>query len=243
MTIDEHATIGMLVTQRLGRAAVFEVHDVDYCCGGHRTLASLAADGEIDLDSLIHDLEMADEAADEPAPEWAELSPAELADHIEATHHPFVRGAIERIEALLAKVLSVHGEAHPELTRVDVLFRAIAADMGPHLAKEEQVLFPLVHEMVGATSAPNFHCGTLANPINVMAMEHDMVGDHLRQLRETTDGYTVPPDGCDSYRALYAALEEFEADTHLHVHKENNVLFPAVLAQEAELTARWGRES
>ena len=237
MTIDKHATVGTLVTERLGRAAVFEVHNVDYCCGGHRTIASLGEADEVDVDSLLHDLETADAAADEPPPEWAELSPAQLADHIEATHHPFVRDAIERIEALSAKVVSVHGEAHPELAHVDRLFRAIAADMGPHLAKEEQVLFPMVRELDGLTSAPTFHCGTLANPINVMAMEHDMVGDHLRQLRATTADYVVPPDGCDSYRALYAALEEFEADTHLHVHKENNVLFPAVLAQEAELTA------
>jgi len=235
MTLDPDTTIGELVTQRLGRAAVLEAHEIDYCCGGHRTLAELRDHEGLDIEALERELERVDAADDSPPPEWAHLGPAGLADHIEATHHPYVRATIERLHTLLAKVVSVHGDAHPELSRVRDVFDSIAADMGPHLAKEEQVLFPMVRELADADVLPRFHCGALANPIRVMEMEHDMVGDHLRQLRNLTDGYEVPADGCDSYRALYEALEEFERDTHLHVHKENNVLFPAVLALEAEL--------
>ena len=57
----------------------------------------------------------------------------------------------------------------------------------------------------------------------------------LARLRELTGGYTPPADGCVSYRLLYAGLAELEADTHLHVHKENNVLFPMVVGREADL--------
>ncbi len=235
MELDPSTTVGALVTERLGRAAVLDAHGVDYCCGGHRTLAELRDVEGLDLDSLGADIEKADAESDEAPPEWAHLSPAELADHIEATHHPYVRITLERLRELAAKVVAAHAGHHPELREVEVLVVAIAVDMAPHLAKEEQVLFPMVRELATARAAPDFHCGSVANPIRVMRMEHDMVGDHLRQLRAITDGYTVPPDGCDSYRALYTALEEFEHDTLLHVHKENNVLFPAVMAQEAEL--------
>ena len=68
-----------------------------------------------------------------------------------------------------------------------------------------------------------------------MLAEHDTAGDLLAQLRTLTGGYVVPDDGCASYQALYDGLAELEADTHLHVHKENNVLFPAVLATERSL--------
>jgi len=34
---------------------------------------------------------------------------------------------------------------------------------------------------------------------------------------------------------LYRGLAELEADTHLHVHKENNVLFPLVEQIERRL--------
>ena len=68
-----------------------------------------------------------------------------------------------------------------------------------------------------------------------MLAEHDRVGELLAELRRLTDGYRPPADGCASYRACYAGLAELEADTHLHVHKENNVLFPAVVRLEERL--------
>ena len=73
-------------------------------------------------------------------------------------------------------------------------------------------------------------------PIRTMLAEHDRAGELLAELRVTTGGYAVPDDGCASYRSLYERLAALEADTHQHVHKENNVLFPAVL-REAEASA------
>ena len=70
-----------------------------------------------------------------------------------------------------------------------------------------------------------------------MLREHDQAGELLAQLRAATDGYRVPDDACASYTALYAGLEELEADTHLHVHKENNLLFPAVMDLEVAMSA------
>jgi len=63
--------------------------------------------------------------------------------------------------------------------------------------------------------------------------EHDNAGRLLAQLRELTDGYTIPADACASYTAMLAGLADLESDIHLHVHKENNVLFPRVLAVAA----------
>jgi regulator of cell morphogenesis and NO signaling len=66
----------------------------------------------------------------------------------------------------------------------------------------------------------------------MMMAEHDRAGELLATQRRLTADYVAPVDGCASYRALFAGLAELEADTHLHVHKENNVLFPAVVAME-----------
>jgi regulator of cell morphogenesis and NO signaling len=176
-----------------------------------------------------------DEIAGVPAagqPAWVEMGPTDLVDHIEATHHRYLHDALARLDSLATKVAGVHAGRHRELSRVAVLATDLRADLEPHLAKEEQVLFPMIRELDAADSAPVFHCGTLENPIRMMLIEHDRAGELLAELRDITDGYTVPSDGCASYRALYAGLAELEADTHLHVHKENNVLFPAVLALE-----------
>ena len=232
-TISPEHTLADLVIARPELATRLDDLGLDYCCGGARSLADAAEAAGLDLAATLADLETVphDPTATEPA--WRDLG--ELVDWVEATHHAYLRDALPRLTALAEKVAGVHGANHPELTEVATLVVEIRADLEPHLLKEERVLFPMVRELATAASAPDFHCGTLANPIRVMLSEHDTVGELLARLRSCTREYTVPDDGCGSYHALYAGLAELEADTHRHVHLENNVLFPAVLAIENQL--------
>lgn len=236
-TIDPDRTLADLVLARPGLATRFDELGLDYCCGGAATLADAVAAAGLDGATILADL-AAVPAESSSAPSGAD--PGELVDWIEATHHAYLRDALPRLVALAEKVASVHGGNHSELTEVAALVHAIRADLEPHLLKEERVLFPMVRELAAATSAPAFHCGALANPISVMLREHDAVGEMLARLRALTAGYTVPADGCGSYHALISGLAELESDTHRHVHVENNVLFPAVLAAEQELAGRDG---
>jgi regulator of cell morphogenesis and NO signaling len=142
------------------------------------------------------------------------------------------------LDELAEKVASVHGERHPELLDVLADVKELRDDLEPHLMKEERVLFPMIRQLSEADEPVEFHCGSLRNPISMMLIEHDRAGMLLAQLRDRTDDYIAPPDACASYRALYQGLAELEADTHLHVHKENNLLFPAVAALEDELSRR-----
>ena len=221
-------TLAELITARPSLAAELERRGLDYCCGGARSLADACAerglDGKVVADQLSH------LAVDESPAEWATLGLAELVDHLEQVHHQYLSTELVRAHALVDKVYSVHGQLHPELAEVQRLFVELQSDLEPHLIKEERVLFPMIRELASATVAPSFHCGTLSNPISVMLSEHDRVGELLAQLRVATNGYVVPADGCASYEACYRSLENIEADTHLHVHKENNVLFPRALA-------------
>ena len=160
-----------------------------------------------------------------------------LVDHIEETHHRYLWKELPRVTSLLDKIVSVHGVRHPELAEISSCFVEVRADLEPHMVKEERVLFPMIRELASPTRIPTFPCGSLRNPISVMLSEHDTVGDLLARLRRLTDGYSPPADGCASYVACFAAMAELEADTHLHIHKENNVLFPMVFRLEAERAA------
>jgi regulator of cell morphogenesis and NO signaling len=111
----------------------------------------------------------------------------------------------------------------------------LRADLEPHLMKEERVLFPMIRELAIAQEPPTFHCGSVANPVAVMMREHDAAGETLARLRAVTGDYQAPPDGCVSYRRCFEGLAELEADTHLHIHKENNVLFAIVVRRERSL--------
>ena len=175
----------------------------------------------------------------QPSPiDWVGLSLTGLVRHLLDTHHRYLHDALPRLEQLAVEVAGVHGANHPELHRVQALVRELRADLEPHLMKEERVLFPLVEQLDAAERLPSLHCGSVRNPVGVMNVEHERTAALLAELREHANGYVVPEDGCDRYRALYAGLAELEADTHLHVHKETNVLFPAAVDAERILAGR-----
>jgi regulator of cell morphogenesis and NO signaling len=224
MTDVHDPTLGDLVAANPAAARVLERFGLDYCCRGGRTLADACAAAGIDATVVASDL---DDLAVGGDTTWTTLDAPALADHIVDSHHRYLHEELPLIEALAAKVRSVHGERHPELADVARLVRALRADLEPHLLKEERVLFPAIHALAGGET--EFPFGPVANPIHMMSLEHDRAGELLAELRAATDGYAVPDDGCASYRSLYRRLEALELDTHLHVHKENHVLFPAAL--------------
>jgi regulator of cell morphogenesis and NO signaling len=226
-------TLAAIVDADPGSARILERHRLDYCCGGARTLAQACA--ERGIDSAAVQAELDAHGTDSPA-EWTTMGPSALVDHLESTHHRFLHDELPRLMALTRKVAGVHGDRHPELRAIESTFAELQADLDPHLAKEERVLFPMIRELADAPPTPSFHGGLVASPIRVMLVEHDRAGELLATLRALSADYQPPADACASYRALYRGLEELEADTHLHVHKENNVLFPAVLALDHERT-------
>jgi regulator of cell morphogenesis and NO signaling len=214
-----------IVTERPAAARVLDRRGLDYCCHGAQQLDAACAAAGIDAADVLAELE----AEPSRSPEWATMPIDELVDHLESTHHQYLHDELPRLTALVDKVVGVHGARHPELFDIAATYEALRAELEPHLMKEEQVLFPMIRQLAGATEAPTFHCGSIANPIRVMQIEHDDAGELLARLHSLTDGYSPPDDACASYRALYDGLADLQADTHLHVHKENNVLFPAVL--------------
>jgi regulator of cell morphogenesis and NO signaling len=224
MTNVHAPTLAELVAANPATVRVFETFGLDYCCRGDRTLADACSAAGLDLSHVgaaLAGLDVDDDRA------WTDLDAASLAAHIVETHHRYLQEELPLLDALAAKVLAAHGLRHGELDDVRRLVAELRADLEPHLMKEERVLFPAIAAL--AAGQRDFPFGTVANPIRVMMMEHDRAGELLAELRRTSRGYTAPEDACASYRALYARLETLELDTHLHVHKENFVLFPAAL--------------
>ena len=216
---------------------IFEKLEIDYCCGGGKSLADActAAGISVDevLDSLNTDLKS---VATSAGKDWQALSQAELITYIVDKHHAFTREELVRLEALLAKVSGVHGQNHPELFRIQDQFGKLRGELEPHMLKEERVLFPYIVRMEEAAVAnqtlPRPPFRTVQNPVRVMMAEHDAAGYILGRMREASSNYAVPPDGCISYKTLYSALAMLEVDLHQHIHLENNILFPRAVELE-----------
>jgi regulator of cell morphogenesis and NO signaling len=231
LAISPETTVGQLVTERPSRAKVFEKFAIDYCCGGKLPLAALCAKKGIDPAVVLAALEAADASPEEVHTDWSQAPLDVLATHILEVHHAFLHEELPRVSMLSQKVARVHGGHHPELIEIAEIYHRFAEQMLMHMAKEERVLFPAIIRLAqGDGSFP------VNGPISVMEAEHDDAGRDLEALRELTNNYTVPEDACNSYRALFAGLAEIEADTHLHVHKENNILFPRAIAKLQSLS-------
>lgn len=228
-----------LVRERVDRARVLERYSLDYCCGGSQTLREACARAAIPIEPVVEALAQSDAAPAADETDWSTAALSDLADHIVARHHVYLRDELPRLEGLLEKVVAAHGAHHPELRQVQQVYAALAAELRSHMMKEEQVLFPIVKRLeeaaAGGHAAPAFHCGSVNNPIAVMEDEHRFAGDCLRRMSTLTGQYEVPADACQSYRVLLAGLDALEQDLHLHIHKENNVLFPRASQLEASL--------
>jgi regulator of cell morphogenesis and NO signaling len=226
-------TVGELVAQRPALARVFENEGIDYCCGGGKTLEEACRKKGIDVSTLLTLLaEAASSDENSDIVNVTGMNLTELADHIEQTHHAYLRTELPRLEGITQKVASVHGEKDARLAEVRDTFLTLAKELSDHMMKEERILFPMVRQLEAGDGTEAIHCGSLANPIRQMIMEHEQAGSVLERLRSLTDNHTVPDWACNTYRAMLDGLAQFEHDLHQHIHKENNVLFPKAVEME-----------
>ena len=234
LTLNSTATVGQWVTAHPEAARAFEELQVDYCCGGQTTLAKVCQQKDLDVEDVLAQLTrtIAD-AKNEPAEDWSCKPLGELCDHIEQTHHVFLRNELPRLSELVEKVVRAHGAGHPELVELQAVFNALRAELEPHMFKEEHILFPAIRQLEASDDLPQFPFGTIGNPIRMMEHDHDAVGNALRHIRELTADFQPPLDACNTWRVMLDSLRRLEADTHRHVHKENNILFPQAQLLEA----------
>jgi len=218
MSITSDSTVGTVATEHPLATRVFARHGIDFCCGGGLPLAEACGAKGVDVEQVIGELER--EIAGQQGEEvrWDEQPLDALIDHILSAYHAPLREELPRIEEMMRKVHRVHGDK--DQARFDQLLEtvlAIKADIDQHLPKEEQILFPAIKAGQGPMAV---------GPMQVMEMEHETLGGMLRKARELTNGYVVPEEACNTWRALWVGLEDLERSLHEHIHLENNVLHP-----------------
>lgn len=237
--MEENQIIGELVARDYRTASVFKKYSIDFCCQGNRTIQEACEKKNIDTKKVLEDLVAMMEAKSESTTDY-QLWPLDLlADYIEKKHHRYVQEKTLEIQPYLDKIFKVHGERHPELLKIKEEFNASACELAAHMKKEELILFPFIRKMTKAklenTKVDAAHFGTVKNPIQMMMNEHTVEGHRFMKIEELTNNYTPPQDACNTYRVSFALLKEFEQDLHLHIHLENNILFPKAIEIEKEL--------
>lgn len=235
MTLSSNMTVRDVATAMPQSTRIFEKLKIDYCCGGNTPLIEACTKAGVQIEDVERMLAESEAKSDREI-DFQTASMSTLVNYIVDKHHVFTKDEMARLEPLFAKVVSVHGENHPELRQAQELFARLCADLSPHMLKEERILFPHIQNLERAVvhkqSAPFAPFGTVNNPIRMMMMEHDVAGEILRELRQTTNDYVAPSDACISFHTLYGVLESLEQDLHQHIHLENNILFPRAVELE-----------
>jgi len=222
-------TIGAIVADDFRAATIFERHGIDFCCGGKIPLAEACKSKGIELDALKSELESLQHEPVDRSQNYSSWSLSFLVDYIVNTHHVYLKENDDQIVAYARKIASVHGERHPEVIRIAVLFEKIATDMVAHLKEEEEVFFPALKRAEAARTSGNQPDArdreTIRDSLVRLHREHEEVGDAIHEIRRLANGFRIPEGVCNTFMLTYRKLDEFEEDLHKHVHLENNILF------------------
>jgi len=201
---------------------VFQRHKIDFCCGGGVALQSACDKKGLDADSIVKELEVEIAGTGDTAARWENEPLDHLIDHILGTYHEPLRLELPRLQKMANRVLAVHGDKMPEvLGELNTVFSALRTELESHMMKEEQILFPMIKAG---------HGNQAGGPVAVMEHEHASAGAALQRLRELTNDFQPPQGACTTWTALWAGLAELESELHLHIHLENNILFPRAMA-------------
>lgn len=237
--LQQRTTVAEIAANSLAAVRVFERLGIDYCCGGKRPLDEVCRDKGYDVAAVQQDLER--EAAETPdlATDWNTAPLAQLVEHIVSTHHEYLRRELPALGARVEKVYHVYNQRYGEtLTGLPQVFSGMRAELEMHMRKEEMILFPAIVSYEASASPgstlPATPFGTIAHPIRMMEHEHDDAGNALAQIRDITSNFSVPEYACVTYKAMMRGLQELEEDLHLHIHLENNILFPRAIRLEAD---------
>jgi regulator of cell morphogenesis and NO signaling len=234
-------TVGEIARSDSRTLPIFDHYGIDFCCGGKLLLADACRKKHLDFDTVSTELTAVMTAEEVPTDldAMASWPLTKLADWIVEKHHTYVQTQTLELQRLLSKVSRVHGDQHPELHRIHEVFQLVAGELATHMKKEELILFPWIKRTEAAANGeiaftpPPF--GSLSNPIDMMEAEHETAGDGMEEIRVLTHQYQLPEGACASYWQTYQYLEAFEKDLHIHIHLENNILFPRAIALEATL--------
>ena len=219
--------IGDIVTQDFRAAEVFKKAGIDFCCGGSQSLEDACRDKKLDVAEIESELSKLENSEPGSSYKFNEWKLDFLCDYIVNTHHQTVMNLLPELTFYTQKIAEVHGDNHPELPEIANLFAQVDTELRQHLCNEEEVLFPAIREVLKTNSAESK--ATIISEITRMTGEHEFAGGAMDKINELSHSYAVPDDGCNTYRVAYKLLEQFEDDLHIHVHLENNILYPKAM--------------
>ncbi|TVR77887.1 MAG: iron-sulfur cluster repair di-iron protein [Saprospirales bacterium] len=221
-------SVGELVADDYRRADVLGGYEIDYSCGGTVTLEEACKERGLNPAEIWVELLKVSEF--EPYIDYKSFGPTKLIQHVVDVHHEYVRNSVIPLRAYLEKLLRTEGDKHPELPEVRELFFQLCDHLFKHMEKEEMILFPYLKAMYGAMdrgyplSMPYFSHVDI--PICELEDNHRTQMDSFDKIRRLSRNFSTHNHSSRTFKVAYAMLDEFGQNLRLHIHLENNIIFP-----------------
>ena len=218
--LNQNPTLADLAITHPGASRVFLKHGLDFCCHGRRPLDEACSEKGLNPAAILKEIGSGEASGD--LSELAGKPLEQLVDFIEGHYHKRLRAELPELIDMADKVERVHASKPTCPRGLASHLRMIHEAILDHMAKEEQVLFPMIR------SGNRHRAGA---PIRVMEQEHEDHGRNLEYLRTVTHDFVAPPEACATWKALCLRLNRLSDELMEHIHLENNVLFPRVLCE------------
>ncbi len=236
----ETLTLGEIVRNNYHAAAVLEKFSLDFCCNGNRKIEEACNGAGVDPALVIDELKSLGTQHDRINFDAWPLHM--LIDYIVKRHHAYVEEKVPLIKGYLDKICNVHGSRHPELLEIRSIFFEVGGELIAHLKKEELMLFPFIKRLeqangsTGSVQSPLFK--SVSSPVEMMKDDHAIEGEKLARVAALTNHYKIPEDACNTFAVTWQFLQEFERDLHMHIHLENNILFPKAIELDEKVNGK-----
>ncbi|WP_245800112.1 DUF542 domain-containing protein [Zobellia uliginosa] len=231
--------IGQIVAEDFRTIKIFKKHGINFYFLGNRTIPQVAEEHQLDAQLLLEEVEAIQNLESEENIDFVSWPLDLLVDYIEKKHHRYIKKNAPIVKAQLEELAETSGEKHPELIALSKQFNDSVMKFSSQMENEELFLFPSVRKMVKAEHSrvklTKSQFGSLKNPVLKMKNAHKTESERFSHIVELTNNYALPEDGRDAYKTAFTALQEFVNDLLVHIHLENNILFPKIKTLEKEL--------
>jgi regulator of cell morphogenesis and NO signaling len=193
----KNKTIAEIVSDDISTASVFKKYQLDFCCGGGKTVENACKIANINVDDVVNDLLNNKSKNDAPNLNFKDWSAEFLADYIVYVHHTYVKQNLSIITEFAEKVANVHGQHEPRTIEIAKLFSNISSELTSHMAKEEGILFPAIK-----AKEADYNFQLDEKTLSLIEDEHEEVGTIIKRIQELSDNFTTPEWACNTFKAF-----------------------------------------
>lgn len=241
MTYTKNYRLSDILLKNIEAASVFEKYNINYCTNGNNTLDEACGKAEVKPAEVITELNRLNGkySNDIKSNEW---SLDFLCEYIVSNHHTYIRKTFKELLKQLKAILKTKNNSvqNEEIIKD---FEKLNRDFEIHMQKEEKLLFPYIKRLVDSEySETEFEIapfGLIKKPIAVIKKEHLSAIGKVNSLRNICFEIKKIKTENNIKKTFCKIFKDFEYDFHIHLHLENNLLFPKALLLERKILKKF----